>query len=79
MEKIEFRVPHPIDGLCVNCGEHYSITVEHDDLITFYGPRTERPFIQDLFPYLTAGERELFFQSGICESCWPKIMGSDDE
>lgn len=79
METHVFAQPHKIGGMCVTCFDSFTITVEKPDMDKFYGPRSERPLIQNLFPYLTAGERELFFQSGICDVCWPKIMGSDDE
>jgi hypothetical protein len=33
--------------------------------------------IQDAMPYLSAGERELLI-SGICETCFDKIFGSEE-
>lgn len=36
------------------------------------------PHVQDLFPQLDAGERELFFMSHLCKGCWKKVMGGDE-
>jgi hypothetical protein len=72
METHVFAQPHKIDGICVHCSDYHSITVEKPDLDALYGK--DRPLIQNLFPYLTASERELFFQSGLCGKCWDELF-----
>ena len=59
-----------ITGVCPFCGEEWSITVSAVDFATWQ----EGELIQNAFPYLSAGERELLI-SGICTDCQKKIFG----
>lgn len=59
-----------ITGVCPFCGEEWSIAVSAVDFATWQ----EGELIQNAFPYLSAGERELLI-SGICTDCQKKIFG----
>lgn len=60
---------------CIECGEESfaSITSKEYDLYQ------RGAFASQAFPNLTAGERELFFLSGICDICWDILFAEDDE
>jgi hypothetical protein len=65
-----------IDFTCVNCGQPISFEVEEHDLNTWLS--ADRPKIQECFPYLSNGEREMFL-SQICDRCWKDIFPNEDE
>lgn len=67
------RMPH--DAECKYCGIVYTVYVDPVDFAqwTFGGG-----FIQDLMPYLSAGERELLI-TGTCGSCFDRIFGLDTD
>lgn len=56
---------------CDICGEIIVVKVRPEDYDRYLSP--DRPHIQDIFPYLTPAERELFI-SHTCESCWNKMF-----
>ncbi len=55
---------------CVLCHTIVEFQVNSNDLARFENGES---YIQDLFPYLTPGEREMF-QTRYCEKCWDKIF-----
>lgn len=60
---------------CVHCNEMYSIYVNPDDLDEWM---EGHKLIQDAFPYLSAGERELLI-SQTCDNCWDRLFKWDSE
>ena len=56
---------------CELCRKEFTILVRPDDYDTFCS--SNRPYIQDIFPYLTAGERELLLSS-VCNECWDNLF-----
>jgi hypothetical protein len=64
---------------CRECGTEYTMEVNATD----YFEWQERPYsknprhIQDIFPYLTVGEREMFI-TRICDNCFKKIFEEED-
>ena len=63
---------------CVLCGTEHILMVRPEDWTVYQSP--DRPYVQDIFPYLTASERELLI-SGICDTCFHRMFegGEDDE
>ena len=61
---------------CVNCGKTHTVFVNNEDWEEYYNTNPRR-YIQDIFPYLTPGERELLI-SNVCPDCWEDIF-SDEE
>lgn len=74
-----FVNPVEVDFVCTICHETVTVTVEAEDLERWKRRETN---IQDIFPYLSAGERELFL-SGICPECYDDLFlaacSSEDE
>lgn len=64
-----------ISTRCRCCNKTYTLEVEEDDAIEYMFSDSRR-YIQDIFPYLTPGERELLI-SGICETCFHEMFGQD--
>ena len=64
-----------IQEVCIACG------VKHFAAVTAEGYRRyiEGGMVQDCFPNMSAGYRELFFQTGICETCFDILFPEDDE
>lgn len=56
---------------CDLCGEEFTMRVKYEDFIRY--TQTNRPHIQDIFPYLTPAERELLI-SHTCDKCWQKMF-----
>ena len=56
---------------CAMCGATVVIPVKEKDYLTFMSPN--RPYVQDIFPYLTPAERELLI-SHTCEACWNSLF-----
>lgn len=54
---------------CVRCKKRYQLRVNSKD----HDRWLEGEHIQDVMPYLTAGERELLI-SGICGPCYDKLF-----
>lgn len=60
---------------CRHCNETQEVHVNVDDLIDW---QTNRKYIQDAMPYLSADQRELLI-SGTCGTCWDNMFGWDEE
>ena len=58
-----------IDAQCVQCTNVYRFTVGEDDLAAWI----DGAHIQNVMPYLSANERELFI-SGLCGPCFDRLM-----
>lgn len=69
-EKITVYVP------CHICGEDIELQVYEKDALEYMSPN--RRHAQDIFPYLSAAERELLI-SHICSNCWNDMFGGDEE
>ena len=54
---------------CKYCDYQEIITVPEADYISWHNGE----YIQDAFPYLTAGQRELML-SNTCDDCWNKFF-----
>ena len=61
---------------CRLCGETTEIPASVEQLTELYLPRSERRLMQEIFPNLSIGDRELLI-SGTCDTCWQKLHGSD--
>ncbi|MBR4589181.1 MAG: hypothetical protein IKO36_00840 [Bacteroidaceae bacterium] len=62
--------PITLDVNCTQCGKTVNLVVEYDDLMRWYDREDN---IQNIFPYLSAGEREML-NTGICSDCWDKLF-----
>ena len=58
---------------CAHCGNVYSVTFSKSDYLSFKSGE----LVQNAFPYLTAGERELLITK-TCDSCWDKFFPEED-
>tara|TARA_B100000519_G_C13841603_1_gene249864 strand:+ start:138 stop:431 length:294 start_codon:yes stop_codon:yes gene_type:complete len=58
---------------CKYCDYEENISVHESDYISWHNGE----FIQDAFPYLTAGQRELMI-SNTCDDCWNRFFPDDD-
>lgn len=63
---------------CRICGEFYQIPATPEQQAELDKPRAERKFMQDIFPDLSLGDRELLI-SGTCSTCWDKMFPEDTE
>jgi len=63
---------------CRLCGQTTQVPATVEQLTELYLPRTERRLMQEIFPDLSIGDRELLI-SGTCDTCWQKLYGSEDE
>lgn len=62
---------------CLNCGKSESIDVPTSSIEVWDNGRGA--FVQDAFPMLTAEQREFFFLSGLCATCWDDLfLGVED-
>ena len=61
---------------CVCCGKEVVLKVNPKDYAEYLSPN--RRHIQDIFPYLTPWEREIFI-SQLCEDCWADLFNDDYE
>jgi len=61
---------------CVQCHGMVSISVNEKDYSEWLMGTTRH--VQHVFPYLTAGEREMFI-TGICDKCLQAIFDNDEE
>lgn len=57
---------------CKLCNKPYALKVNKEDFVDYNNGK----LIQDCFPYLTAGERELII-SGICDTCFDKLYENE--
>lgn len=65
---------------CRMCGTTVHLRVnerDYDEWCNRFGSDNPR-HIQDIFPYLTAGEREMFLTQ-ICDDCYTKMFDYEDE
>ena len=73
MRRKEGRMTDPLDLQleleCKYCDHEETITVPEADYISWHNGE----YIQDAFPYLTAGQRELML-SNTCDTCWDKFF-----
>ena len=60
---------------CRRCGKTYELPIEEKDIVNYI---TGPALIQDAFPQLTTGERELI-KTRICPTCWDKMFDDPDE
>ena len=65
-----YRVP------CHICGEDKVLELHPEDVEEYLSPN--RRYVQDIFPYLNAEERELLI-SRTCPKCWEKMFALPDE
>lgn len=63
---------------CRLCGTFSYIECEQWQADELDKPRSERMFMQDIFPDLPIGDRELLI-SGTCNTCWQKMFGNDED
>jgi len=61
---------------CRMCQEFYYIPATPAQQEELDKPRSERAFMQDIFPELSVGDRELLI-SGTCNTCWDKLFPSN--
>lgn len=61
---------------CCICNKIHTLKVTEESAIEYMSPN--RRHVQDIFPYLNAGERELLI-SQICPVCWNDIFPPEDE
>lgn len=66
---------YPLEVPCVHCGQIFMVYVCDEDMQEWL---TGEGFIQDLMPYLSAGERELLI-SGNCSRCFDKMFDNEDD
>lgn len=60
---------------CEHCGNAYKLMIYPSDIEKF---KSGQYNIQEVFPYLTPGERELIM-SGICGSCFDQLFKNIEE
>ena len=58
-----------IELSCNHCDYEENLSVSECDYIACHNGK----YIQDAFPYLTAGQRELML-SNTCDDCWQKFF-----
>jgi hypothetical protein len=63
-----------LECICNHCDYTENILVHECDYIAWHNGK----YIQDAFPYLTAGQRELMI-SNTCDTCWNKFFPEDDD
>lgn len=61
---------------CPVCGKQHKVLVREEDWELYNSP--DRPYVQDIFPYLSPAERELLI-TGIDEECFNKMFGGEDD
>lgn len=62
---------------CPMCGKQHSMLIEESEIERFYKERSEGKHIQDIFPSMSALDREKFI-TGYCDECQKMIFGSDN-
>ena len=77
MKRKERKMTDPLDLEleleCKYCDYEETITVHEAGYIAWHNGE----FIQDVFPYLTSGQRELMI-SNTCDTCWDKFFPDDE-
>ena len=64
-----------VNCTCPICGCVTTVLVLRKDWDVFKSPN--RPYVQDIFPYLSAEEREVLI-SGVCSTCWEEMYGGNE-
>jgi len=59
---------------CPFCGKAHEIEVNEIDYLDWQ----DGELVQNVFPYLSADEREMLI-SGICPDCWDKMFGQEED
>jgi hypothetical protein len=59
---------------CFSCKETQHVQVKKPDFEAWQ----QGKFVQDAFPYLKPGQRELFI-SQVCETCFDKFFPAEDD
>jgi hypothetical protein len=63
---------------CRLCGQTTQVPATVEQLTELYMPRSQRRLMQEIFPDLSIGDRELLI-SGTCNTCWQNLYGSEEE
>lgn len=63
---------------CRRCNEPTYLTASPEQFAEYALPRGERRLVQEIFPDLSIGDRELLI-SGTCNTCWQELFGSDED
>ena len=61
---------------CIRCEEEKTVNIDGADYI--YWRYNRQDLIQNVFPHLTADERELMI-SGICGKCYDELFKDDED
>lgn len=64
-----------MSATCVSCDATESAEIDSYDMWRW----ANGTLVQEAFPYLNKAQRELFFQSKICGSCWNLIEDLCDD
>ena len=65
-----------VKAMCNICGKVVEIKVTEESIKEYFSPN--RRHIQDVFPYLSAEERELLI-SHTCGECWDSMFSYTDD
>ena len=63
-----------ISAKCPMCGKISKVTCKEKDWFKY---QTSDSHIQDIFPYLSASDREII-QTGICDECWNTMFDDNN-
>lgn len=66
-----------IQPVCTSCGREVEDFIITESQLNLY-LAGNRPHVQDIFPELSAAQRELFV-SGICDPCWQRLFPPEEE
>lgn len=64
-----------VDIKCRLCGNLHKVEVAENDFLAHLKGEKK---VQEIFPYLSAEDRELLI-SGICPKCWNDIIPKEEE
>jgi hypothetical protein len=66
---------------CLACGNNHELEtppeVSDEDVLNAYKEWQMGAFIQDVMPWLSAGQREILI-SGISPECWEQMFGKEE-
>ena len=60
---------------CHRCKKEFPVEVTDEQMKEFQLPRNERRNVQDIFPTLSADDRELLI-SQTCPTCWDELWAN---
>jgi len=63
---------------CIECGKTYELFVLKDSYDEYIANTSGRT-VQEIFPNISCDDRELFFISNICGTCWNDMFTDDDD